>query len=140
MSSKRGAGRPTKLTQEIHDTIIKNVRMGVTFVDAAGAVGVDYTTLAGWMRRGETETKGIYFNFFNAITQARSEALQLMTKVITKAGVDGDWRASLEYLKRHSPQVWGDRVSIDIDLTKLTDEQLALVAAGEDISKVAKEK
>lgn len=138
---KRSSGRPTKLTPEIHETVVKNIRMGVTLVDAAGAVGVDYQTLSNWLKRGEGEGTGPYFRFFVACEQAKAEALQLMTRVITKAAaVEGDWKAALEYLKRRDPRNWGDRVSIDIDLGKLTDEQLALVAAGEDLSKITKEK
>ena len=101
--------RPTKLTPEVHEAIIKDIGNGVTFVDAAGAAGIEYTTFRDWMKRGEVESKGIYHNFYNACKAAQAQARKKFTLVIAKASADGDWRAALEYLKRHDPDNWGDK-------------------------------
>jgi len=106
--------RPTKLTPEVQEQIVKDVSLGVYYVDAAGAAGIDYTTLNNWRKRGQEETKGIYFQFFHALKRAQSTALANFTKVITKASMNGDWRAALEYLKRHDPDNWGDSNKLDV--------------------------
>jgi hypothetical protein len=106
--------RPTKLTPEVHATIVKNIGNGATFVDASGAVGIDYASFNNWMKRGETEKKGIYFEFFQACKAAQASARLKFTLVISKAASEGDWRAALEYLKRHDPENWGDKSSVDV--------------------------
>lgn len=107
-------GRPTKLTQETHDAIVRDIGNGVTFVDAAGAAGIDYATFNNWMKRGEVAKSGIYFEFFHACKIAQAQARKKFTLVIAKASADGDWRAALEYLKRHDPENWGDRQDVNL--------------------------
>ena len=107
-------GRPTKLTPETHEAIVRDIGNGVTFVDAAGAAGVDRLTLNAWMKRGAAEGKGIYYNFYNACEAAKAAARKKFTLVISKAASEGDWRAALEYLKRHDPENWGDKSQSDI--------------------------
>lgn len=106
--------RPTKLTPEVQEKIVKDISLGVSYVDAAGACGIDYATFNNWMKRGQDETKGIYFKFFHAVSTAKSTAFANFTKVITKASMDGEWRAALEYLKRHDPDNWGDSNKVDV--------------------------
>ena len=108
--------RPTKLTPEVHDAIIKDIGNGVTFVDAAGAAGIDRTTFFNWMKWGEKAKSGVYFDFFNACKAAQAQARKKFTLVIAKASADGDWRAALEYLKRHDPDNWGDKSQTDVNL------------------------
>jgi len=106
--------RPTILTNEVQEKIVKDISLGVSYVDAAGACGIDYITFNNWMKRGQEEKKGKYFYFFYAVSQAKSVAFANFTKVITKASMDGEWRAALEYLKRHDPDNWGDKNQIDM--------------------------
>jgi len=106
--------RPTKLTAEVQEKIVKDISLGVSYVDAAGACGIDYITFNNWMKRGQEEKKGKYFYFFYAVSQAKSIAFANFTKVITKASMDGEWRAALEYLKRHDPDNWGDKSNVDL--------------------------
>lgn len=106
--------RPTKLTNEVQEKIVKDISLGVSYVDAAGAVGIDYATFNNWMKRGEDAKSGQYFEFFHAVSQSKSIAFSNFTKVITKASMDGEWRAALEYLKRHDPDNWGDKSNVDL--------------------------
>ena len=106
--------RPTKLTPELQERIVKDISLGVSYVDASGAAGVDYTTFNNWVKWGRDSKKGIYFKFFNAIEGAKATAFANFTKVITRASMDGDWRAALEYLKRHDPANWGDSNKLDV--------------------------
>lgn len=114
--------RPTKLTNEVQEKIVKDISLGVSYVDAAGAVGIDYDTFNNWMKRGQEASKlekvpkkeKIFLVFFGAVSQAKSTAFANFTKVITKASMDGEWRAALEYLKRHDPDNWGDSNKLDV--------------------------
>ena len=114
--------RPTKLTETLHTQIVKDISLGVSYVDASGAAGIEYDTFRNWMNRGKAASKldripkkeKIYFSFFVAVEAAKSQAFTNFTKVITKASMDGDWRAALEYLKRHDPENWGDSNKVDV--------------------------
>ena len=128
--------RPSKLTPETSTAIIKAIEVGATFETAAGAAGIRYETFRLWMQAGMKAKSGKFLAFFVACERAKQEARLKFTKVITKAAADGDWRAALEYLKRHDPANWGDKSSdtlLNIDLSSLTDEQLKRLAQGESI-------
>lgn len=105
-------GRPTKLTPDRHEAIVKSLLIGATRKDAAEAAGVDYTTFLKWMQRGEKAKSGAFFKFYNAASEAEAKARINYTTVIARAANGGDWRAALEYLKRRDRPNWGDGVDI----------------------------
>lgn len=100
--------RPTKLTPETQNAIIKALRIGATRKTAAEAAGVDYRTFLNWLERGDEAQKGIYFQFFQSVSVAESEAFLKYTSIIAKAAQGGEWRAALEFLKRRDREHWGD--------------------------------
>lgn len=104
--------RTSKLTPELQAQIVKDVSLGVTFRDAALAAGVEEATFYNWMKWGKEQKKGLYFEFFKSVRSAESVARKNFTLVITKAAQDNDWRAALEYLKRHDRTTWGDNVDV----------------------------
>ncbi len=67
------AGRPTKLTLEVHQTIVEYIRAGVFSHVAASAAGISKTTFHRWMRHGEREP-GIYRDFMEDVQQAQAQA------------------------------------------------------------------
>ncbi len=50
--------RPTKLTPETQDTIVKAVSLGATYEAAANAGGVSYDSFNNWMKQGEKAKSG----------------------------------------------------------------------------------
>jgi hypothetical protein len=107
--------RPTKLTPDTQAQIVKAIRAGATYKDAAESAGVAYITFNGWMQRGERGHKSdqLYVEFSNAVTKAQADVKIGFTAVLTKAAQDGDWRAALEYLRRRDPDNWSDRRQIE---------------------------
>lgn len=67
-------GRPSLLVPERHKAIVAAIRAGAYDWVAAQANGVDPTTLILWMRRGEREGDGPYFEFFKDVRMARAQA------------------------------------------------------------------
>lgn len=132
----RSRGRPIKLHPEIIDAITQSLSIGATYRDAAEVAGIAYQTFLNWMAQGEVAKSGIFRDLFDRVRQAEAEARLNFTGVIAKSANDGDWRAALEFLKRRDRVNWGDYSRQDIanvDVSKLTDEQLARIADGEDI-------
>ncbi len=104
--------RSTKLTPELQAQIVKDVSNGVTFRDAALSAGISERTFYYWIEEGRNAKTGDLFQFLQSIRSAEAEARRKYTLVIAKASMDGDWRAALEYLKRHDRPTWGDNLDV----------------------------
>lgn len=108
-------GRRTKLTPETHERIIQAVRAGLTHERAAAAAGIDERTFYNWMKRGESSTRGIFFQFFQDIKKAEAEGELALVARIQRAASEGTWQAAawlLERSPRTRPQ-WGRNVGAD---------------------------
>ena len=65
--------RPTKLTPEVHRTIVEYMRAGAYDYIAAQAAGIDVSTFRRWLERG-TEGREPYKSFAADVAQARAQA------------------------------------------------------------------
>lgn len=108
--------RPTKLTQEVQQSVVQYAAAGATRRDTALLSGISVQALYKWLDLGRTDRdagrRSRYVEFLEAVERAEAEARQRMTVVIQRAAVDGDWRAALEYLKRRDREHWGDSVDV----------------------------
>lgn len=101
--------RPTKLTPERQELIIKALREGNYIEAACGYAGVGTSTFYEWMERGRTASRGVYAEFADAVEKARAEAEMRNVQVIQRASKD-TWQASAWWLERSFPDRWGRRV------------------------------
>lgn len=125
MGTQKG-GRPTKANQERMEAICAMLEIGATRKDTANANGINYTTFLDWLGR--------FPEFSNAVETSEGVIAARMTARLyseaTKEG--GDWKASLEWLKRRRRDDWGDKQLLEhsgtigrgADLTKLSQSQL----------------
>ena len=107
------AGRPSKLTPELSAAIIKVLEIGVDFDDACAYVGIDYSTFARWREIGKEAKSGTLFDFNVAVEKAISTASVNHQANIASAAAKGDWKASLEWLRRHRA-TWKDTSAVDL--------------------------
>jgi hypothetical protein len=82
MGSKRKSGRPSKLTPELQERILEYIRKGAFIERACQLVGIDQRTYHYWMERGERDSTGEYFQFFQAATQARAQVQQVCIDIV----------------------------------------------------------
>lgn len=68
------AGRKSKLTTQVHDTIINYISAGATDKDAYTSVGISYDCFYRWLREGEAAKSGQKREFYEAVTRARAQA------------------------------------------------------------------
>ena len=99
-------GAKTKLTPEVQKTITDAIQLGSTYVLAAQAGGIDYSTLAIWMRKGERDP-GEYRTFFEAVKKAEGQRASRWLAVIEKAASEGEWQAAAWKLERLHPETYG---------------------------------
>ena len=104
--------RPSKLTPEVQETIVKAIGLGASYADAAHAAGVSYETFNEWMKAGATAKTGRFLQFSEAVRKEEADAALRHLAVINNAAAKGDWKASLEWLRRRRRQDWGDSVDV----------------------------
>jgi len=113
--------RPTKYNAEREKKIIDALRTGCSRRDAYEYGGIDAQTFATWLKR--------YSDFSVLVQEAESQAAVMHTANITKAAKDGDWKASLEWLKRRRRDEWGDSIAFRAD--REVEAALAALFPGE---------
>lgn len=138
---KAKPGRKTKLTPERQTKILNAIRAGAYMETAAAAAGVNKETLYAWLKRGNVEPDSIYSAFVEAVHEAQASAELRDVLTLSKAAADGDWRAAAWRLERKFPKRWGLTTktehsgtiqTVAVDMAKLSDEQLAAIAAGRE--------
>jgi hypothetical protein len=116
-------GRPTKLSEDVIDTIIICLRNGAYIETAMNFVGIPRERFYEWNKKAMAELKErddaeaaninraekdeIYVVFHNAIKKAMAEAELLDLKVISEAAQKGNWQAAAWRLERKHPDRYG---------------------------------
>ena len=104
----RKQGRPSKLTTEVQDKIVRAVATGNWLDTACAYAGVDASTVRRWMAKGEgDDAEEPFRSFCSSIKGAKAEAEVRAVALIQKAAQDGTWQASAWYLERSYPDRWG---------------------------------
>lgn len=99
--------RPTKYNEITVGMICDALKLGNTRTCACNYAGISLDTFERWMKS--------FAEFCGAVTRAEAEVEICHVAVIQSAAKDGDWRASLEWLKRRRREEWGDNITHDID-------------------------
>jgi hypothetical protein len=135
----RKQGRPSKLTEEVQNRILRAVQSGNWLETASAYAGVDASTVRRWIAKGEADdAEEPYRSFCAAIKQARAEAEIRAVALIQKAAQDGTWQASAWYLERSHPDRWGRKrleitgadsqpVRVEVDVESLDAKLKALL-------------
>ena len=89
------AGRPTKLTELVFNSIVTSVSNGNQFSTACEAAGIAEDTGLEWLRRGEDrhhnrETNELFARFAREIRRAQAQVEQEMVGVLRKAATGWD--------------------------------------------------
>jgi hypothetical protein len=104
-----------KLTPQLQKQIGDNITLGMPLKFAAEAAGITEPTFYNWLKRGESETKGQFFEFSEHVKECQAKAVQLHLKLITKAATEGSWQASAWILERRHPEEFGRREKVEMD-------------------------
>ena len=103
--------RPSKLTPEVHETIIDSVKAGMTYRLACVRVDIDESTLYRWLTAGETQVRGQFCEFRKDFMRAIADSAEvLLNQIRVKAPTD--WRAAAFMLERRFPDDYGRRTEV----------------------------
>ena len=108
MANKNGAGRPTALTPDVEEKIVKAVAAGNYYDAAAAAAGVSYRAFRFWMLKGEKAHTGKFFQFFQNVRKAEAEAEIAVVEQWREAIPDNP-AAARDFLARRYPDRWGPK-------------------------------
>lgn len=115
-----------KLTPEIIETISVALRAGNYVEIAARFAGVPRSSLYRWMQKGEdalfkqeqgeqlSGNDAMYLDLFNAVENARAQAIVRNVSLISQAAQGGQWQAAAWWLERTNPKQWGRRVMTEV--------------------------
>lgn len=127
------AGRPTKLTKEMHERVVDAVRAGNFLEVAAGFNGIDNSTLHRWIERGR---KGVapYAAFVRDLDRARTaseveDVVELRKAArggtvrcencgATVALQNGDPKIRQWLLEKRHQTRWGGKTSLDVKVQR----------------------
>ena len=107
-------GRPSKLTPERQKKLVQAIAAGNYYETACTYAGVDYSTFRLWMQAGEKAKSGKFFELFEAITHAETEA-EMRAVVAWQKAFPDDWRAAKDFLERRHRDRWGPVQKMEVD-------------------------
>lgn len=115
---RRVAGRPSKISPEIHAKIVGLLKAGNYLETASAVAGIDPKNLRAWIRKG---ARGIepYRQFAADVEHAMGECEAIAVAMLRGHGRK-DWRALAWWLERTRPTKYGQTLAV----TAKVDEQL----------------
>ena len=112
-------GRKTRLTKSIKETILKGIRLGLTYERAAQLAGIGTSTFYRWKQHGQERETGIYREFWEALKKAEVEGEAANIQVIAQAARGdkdraGQWTAAAWLLERRHPARWAKVTKLEV--------------------------
>ncbi len=102
--------RPTKLTSEVREKILKSIRGGSSIASACGYAGVHASTFHRWMERGHpsgrSRADAPYRTFRADVEQAQAAAQVRLEAYVNKAA-ERNWNAAKWLLACRRPELYG---------------------------------
>ena len=132
---KAKTGQPTKLTATVQKIMVEAIEVGAYYETASTLAGISDQTRRNWMERGQKAGKGLYFEFFEALTraEAKNEVDRLaewkvfmadQSGIVQETHKDGtivesekilrygDYRAIRDFLERRHRARWGQKTEV----------------------------
>jgi hypothetical protein len=103
-TKKRGRGRPTLLTPETKKQLFGALDLGLSYVDCCTIAGITYHCFLNWIKKGEVEKSGKYFNFFHEVKKAIASG---KAKKVQRINMDPAWQSDAWLLERQYPNEFG---------------------------------
>lgn len=100
-------GRPTKLTPDVADAVVRSVADGLPRGTAAALAGVSASVVYNWLRAGRKRQGKRFVQFLHRIQKAEAEAVLARVRQINRAAQSGTWQAAAWWLERRHPEEFG---------------------------------
>ena len=131
---------PYKLTQPVHDTIVRALASGCYRATAAEHAGVGTSTFYRWLEQGEADLENDKrttkcAELVVAIRKAEADA-EVAAAALIRNAAPKNWQAAAWLLERKHPERWGRRDAVKVehsgrighDVTGMSTEELERLA------------
>ena len=98
-------GAKPKLNEEKIKIMVDFIKEGNYDSVAANAAGISRQTFYRYIRKGKEDREGIYYDFYQAVEQAKAEGEVALLKTV-KAASQRTWQAAAWMLERSRPDRW----------------------------------
>lgn len=119
--TKRGRGRPTKLTRKIIERVATGIRLEMTHKAAAVRARISEASFYAYLERGRLDAAAgedsIYVEFLEAIERAEADAQASALATIWDAINDGTWQAAFRMLESRYPERFARRSPVAVQQT-----------------------
>jgi transposase len=102
--------RPSKLTLNITKRIGENIALGLPYSLAASAAGITYQTFNEWIKKGQIEKSGKYFQFYQYIQKQNADAAKALLERLNDVADAVNCQVCMWILERRFPEEFGKRV------------------------------
>ena len=100
-------GRPSKLTPELSNRIVKAIQAGNYAQVAARHAGIGESTFYRWLQQGQADAeanrKTSFRDFWEAVKRAETTA-EIQAVGILQRAMRNNWQAAMTYLERRYPR------------------------------------
>lgn len=111
-------GRPTKLTREISEAFIKQIKVAGSLDEIAASFAIDISTVHRWRQRGDemiaAGKRGLYRDFCEGVRRAFKERDLLREQLMVKHGTK-DWRAIWQLMIASNPRKYAPRIRVHVE-------------------------
>ena len=125
-------GAKSKISQERIDVMVAHIQEGNYDSIAAGAAGITRQTFYRWIRKGKEDREGIYYDFYQAVEQAKAAGEVELLKTI-KAASQRTWQAAAWMLERSRPDRWALQKSKQTAVQTWKKEMLEMLKSGDAV-------
>ena len=84
--------------------------MGLTYSLGAESVGITYKTFNEWMKKGQTEKSGKYYQFYQQVTKRNADAAKALLEKLNESAKAGNCQVCMWILSRRFPDEFGRRI------------------------------
>jgi transposase-like protein len=111
-------GRPSKLTEDTVDNLLKAIREGQTYAVACSYAGICYQTLRNWIKTASNDVEQgeltEYVAFLDMLSRAEAQAERKAVRAWS-SHFKSDYRAARDFLAARNPDQWARRDRMDIN-------------------------
>jgi hypothetical protein len=109
--------RPTKLTPEAQERIVKALKGGNYRKVAVRWAGISYRVFAEWMARGKESPKSAFGSFRRAVIEAEEEA-EIGAVALVMVAARSDPKHAEWWLSHRHPERWSEKQRVKIERDK----------------------
>ena len=106
--------RPSKLNDEITQTICENIELGLSYNLTCQAAGISFDTFDNWMKSGAKGEQKKCTDFYNQVRASEAVCARNSLTTIREDAINGSWSAAAWLLERRYASDYGRKDNLNL--------------------------